>query len=748
MNVLNKLAHWATKKGYLGQVDSSFFMSGLTLQQALANTNTGNVSNAYRQECYVYSAIYSCAVNLAQVPFRFYTGTDLGRDVVEVSPYDALFESPNPFMSRFQLWEATEIYLKLRGECMWVLEGGGIYRKGQDNIPAEIYPMDPSLFEPVIDKESGLIAAWVLRGKGNEKVILENDTEVIQFKKFNPYDRYRGLSPLEAAARSVKMGQSVRQINDSILDNGSEPGGVLTSDQALTPEQMRQIREQFEQRHTGAANTRRLAILHSGLKYQQIALSPSDMAFANTSKMSLEDILSVLRVPKTEVFHYEDIRRESSEIQDRALWTKNLVPEMMYLEDVLQARFFSKRGPRNMWGLFDISQITSLQDTLGSKVDTAQKFFAMGWPLNEINKLMDLGFQPVSWGDVGYLPFNLIPATQVGDAHAGAPSGPSGHAPSSQPGDMPSVQPGDAQPAQQAQPAKQVWREIRRGKAGHRWIERKYVDLVTLPARPGSSVVTMGSTVLKLVDEALHMKAAMTSEQRAVAWRMFERAVKAIEGRYEKKLQKWMFTVRQRTLDRLFTRKRSTDDPLFEDLDAIFAEEILPLKKLTRPFVEEAQQVGQARIAALGINFNMPTDRMETLASEQTGRIRGIADTIERQLREQLTDGIQSGESVTELAGRLRSVFNMASSRALTIARTELVGAANQASLLSMSEAKVLKVQWVTAGDELVRETHVAQDGDAVETGHVFKNGLTYPGEQTGDPSESINCRCTLVPVV
>ena len=218
-------------KGYTGQVDSSFWLTGLTLQQAVANVQGNDIANAYKKESYVYSAIYSCAINLAGVPFRFYTGTDLERDVVESSPYDQLFESPNPFMSRFQLWEATEIYLKLRGECMWVFEGGGLYGKGTNNIPAEIYPMDPALFSPIIDKSNGLIAAWELRGANGEKVILEQDVEVLQFKKYNPYDKYRGLSPLEAAARSVKMGQSVRQLNDSILDNGAEPGGVLTSEQ-------------------------------------------------------------------------------------------------------------------------------------------------------------------------------------------------------------------------------------------------------------------------------------------------------------------------------------------------------------------------------------------------------------------------------------------------------------------------------------------------------------------------------------
>jgi hypothetical protein len=33
----------------------------------------------------------------------------------------------------------------------------------------------------------------------------------------------------------------------------------------------------------------------------------------------------------------------------------------------------------------------------------------MGVPLNELNRVLDLGFKPFPWGDTGYLPGNYQP---------------------------------------------------------------------------------------------------------------------------------------------------------------------------------------------------------------------------------------------------------------------------------------------------------------------------------------------------
>jgi len=61
----------------------------------------------------------------------------------------------------------------------------------------------------------------------------------------------------------------------------------------------------------------------------------------------------------------------------------------------------------------------------------------------------------------------------------------------------------------------------------------------------------------------------------------------------------------------------------------------------------------------------------------------------------------------------------------------------------------IAKKSWVSAHDDHVRESHKeCEDQGAIPSTSTFENGLMYPGDQNGDASEVINCRCTLSPEV
>ena len=58
------------------------------------------------------------------------------------------------------------------------------------------------------------------------------------------------------------------------------------------------------------------------------------------------------------------------------------------------------------------------------------------------------------------------------------------------------------------------------------------------------------------------------------------------------------------------------------------------------------------------------------------------------------------------------------------------------------AEDKDMLLEWVTAGDARVRDSHVGMDGERISPGETFSNGLRYPGDPSGDLAEVINCRC------
>jgi len=88
--------------------------------------------------------------------------------------------------------------------------------------------------------------------------------------------------------------------------------------------------------------------------------------------------------------------------------------------------------------------------------------------------------------------------------------------------------------------------------------------------------------------------------------------------------------------------------------------------------------------------------------------------------------------------------------RAETIARTETMAALNESSLHAMNQAvesgavnaDTVTKTWHTARDPRVRDSHAAQDREAVGLNATFSNGLAYPGDPNGSPMETANCRC------
>ena len=47
-----------------------------------------------------------------------------------------------------------------------------------------------------------------------------------------------------------------------------------------------------------------------------------------------------------------------------------------------------------------------------TKLAAAKTGFDMGIQFNELNRVLDLGFKPIPWGDIGYLPTKYQPQGQ------------------------------------------------------------------------------------------------------------------------------------------------------------------------------------------------------------------------------------------------------------------------------------------------------------------------------------------------
>jgi hypothetical protein len=115
-------------------------------------------------------------------------------------------------------------------------------------------------------------------------------------------------------------------------------------------------------------------------------------------------------------------------------------------------------------------------------------------------------------------------------------------------------------------------------------------------------------------------------------------------------------------------------------------------------------------------------------------------------------------EDVVPKVGRLlpdKGIFLTIEERAEAVVHTEYHRVLSTASQLSLEEsARVipdLRKKWVCAVDERTRPAHRAAHGQIVPVRKPFVVGgeeLMYPSDLSGSTANTLNCRCTVVPVL
>ena len=140
------------------------------------------------------------------------------------------------------------------------------------------------------------------------------------------------------------------------------------------------------------------------------------------------------------------------------------------------------------------------------------------------------------------------------------------------------------------------------------------------------------------------------------------------------------------------------------------------------------------------------------LAEFSSTRIKNINDTTRAAVRRQLSEGVLAGEGIDKIAERIESVMSEASaSRAVTIARTEVIHSSGFASTESYRQSGVVMgKQWIVTPDG-DRHDSLGYGGAVADIDDDFVmpdgNRAAHPGG-FGIAEQDINCRCALAPIV
>jgi HK97 family phage portal protein len=244
----------------------------------------------------------------ALVDWKLYRKAKSGRaeDRVEVTSHAALdlWRKPNGFMPRQEFVESSTQHYDLTGESWWV-----IGRNPASTLPLELWPVRPDRMTPVPDRER-FLKGYIYTAPDGEQVPLELD-QVIQLRRPNPLDPYRGLSPVLSILPDLDTSRYAAEWSRAFFMNSAQPGGILQFDQRLSDQEFTELRDRWAEQHKGVANAHRVAILEQG-KWIDRTISQRDMQFVELRGATADRVREAYGISKSAIGDFEDINRASA----------------------------------------------------------------------------------------------------------------------------------------------------------------------------------------------------------------------------------------------------------------------------------------------------------------------------------------------------------------------------------------------------------------------------------------------------
>ena len=336
------------------------------------------INEGFKVSTYVYSCVYRIMKAVASVPLKVYEDGEYNPE----HPLQMLLDDPHPFYSMQDIMERMAAHLYLGGNSIIQI----IRLESKGGLPVELFPLNPDKVSPVPDQ-----ATFISYYEYNigDKIERLEAKDVIHDMFTDPANPYWGMSPLQAAAMIVDTDVEAVKWNKVTMQNRAVTDGVFAFKHDLTGAQYKEAKEHVREQYS--AKGRGPWVLGNEVEYIPMSLSPTEMDFIESRKMTREDICSIFQVPPPMVGIYDKATLSNIETARKIFWLDGIIP---YLKDVLDTlnKSLAREFGENVEIKADTSMVKALQENLNEKVEAAYKFKQMGWSLEEINERLDLGF--------------------------------------------------------------------------------------------------------------------------------------------------------------------------------------------------------------------------------------------------------------------------------------------------------------------------------------------------------------------
>lgn len=375
------------------------------------------------------STVQACvsirAEDVAKLPVHVYRRREKGggRDIVLDHPLERLLRRPNGYQSRFEFMEQMQVSVLLRGNGY-----AAILRDGRGN-PTALIPTNPdrvSIYEGL----GGEVFYQVARRGMHEAAMLKSlplmipSEDMLHVRWMALENSLYGASRIALAREAIGLALSQQELAGRLSANSTNLGGVLTTEQKLSPDAVTRLANSWKERKQGLRNAGETAVLEQGLKWQPMGMSARDAEMVASRNFQVPEIARLFRMPLHKIGVMDAVAAPSMDQLDQDYMNNVVSSDLGRWEAKLDQVFgLSEDG---VFVEFDVSAFLRASQQIRFNAYRTAITGSFMKP-NEARRLE--GWEDVEGGDKLYQPTNMAP---LGFEPAGKETGPgsdvTGHA--------------------------------------------------------------------------------------------------------------------------------------------------------------------------------------------------------------------------------------------------------------------------------------------------------------------------------
>lgn len=292
----------------------------------------GKTNRATARNAHTYEDIYACvnvlSDDIAKLPVKTYRKTDGSVERQQEHPVDYLMSKrPNKYMTPSGFKKSMMVD---------VLNGGNFYaviETDKNGDVKQLMPLDASNTFPVKDVKGDL---YYQTNKNGKELYLA-DWEVLHIRGYTT-DGILGRSPVRVIAESAESNKSAVTMNKELMESGGTPKGILKVPGKLDGPAKTRAKEEWVKVNGRDA----IAVIDSGLEYQQLTMSQRDMQFLEAQKYNQQKIAAIYKMPLHKINNLDHATFSNIEHQSIDYVKNTLQPWIIQIEEEFNTKLFTR----------------------------------------------------------------------------------------------------------------------------------------------------------------------------------------------------------------------------------------------------------------------------------------------------------------------------------------------------------------------------------------------------------------------